>query len=69
VKLAGAELLLTGRASFHSGGGAGRGAPPAARACLVCPHSGRRVVKVELTDIVFAIDSILVAVAMSPKIW
>ena len=27
------------------------------------------VVKVELTDAVFAIDSILVAVAMSPKIW
>jgi YkoY family integral membrane protein len=27
------------------------------------------VIKVELTDIVFAIDSILVAVAMSPKIW
>jgi predicted tellurium resistance membrane protein TerC len=27
------------------------------------------VVKVELTDIVFAIDSILVAVAMSSKIW
>lgn len=27
------------------------------------------VVKVELTDIVFAIDSILVAVAMSPKAW
>ena len=27
------------------------------------------VVKVELTDIVFAIDSILVAVAMSPKTW
>jgi predicted tellurium resistance membrane protein TerC len=27
------------------------------------------VVKVELTDIVFAIDSILVAVAMSPKMW
>jgi predicted tellurium resistance membrane protein TerC len=26
-------------------------------------------VKVELTDIVFAIDSILVAVAMSPKRW
>ncbi len=25
--------------------------------------------KVELTDIVFAIDSILVAVAMSPKVW
>src|SRR5918993_3573345 len=27
------------------------------------------VLKVELTDIVFAIDSILVAVAMSPKLW
>jgi YkoY family integral membrane protein len=27
------------------------------------------VVKVELTDFVFAIDSILVAVAMSPKLW
>ena len=27
------------------------------------------VVKVELTDIVFAIDSILVAVAMSNKTW
>jgi predicted tellurium resistance membrane protein TerC len=27
------------------------------------------VVKVELTDIVFAIDSILVAVAMSSKVW
>jgi YkoY family integral membrane protein len=27
------------------------------------------VVRVELTDIVFAIDSILVAVAMSPKLW
>jgi YkoY family integral membrane protein len=27
------------------------------------------VVRVELTDIVFAVDSILVAVAMSPKVW
>lgn len=27
------------------------------------------VVRVELTDVVFAIDSILVAVAMSPKLW
>jgi len=26
-------------------------------------------VRVELTDVVFAIDSILVAVAMSPKLW
>ncbi len=27
------------------------------------------VVKVELTDVVFAVDSIVVAVAMSPKLW
>jgi predicted tellurium resistance membrane protein TerC len=27
------------------------------------------VAKVELTDVVFAVDSILVAVAMSPKLW
>ena len=27
------------------------------------------VVKVELTDVIFAVDSILVAVAMSPKVW
>jgi predicted tellurium resistance membrane protein TerC len=27
------------------------------------------VVKVEFTDLVFAVDSILVAVAMSPKLW
>ena len=32
-------------------------------------RSGRPVVKVELTDIVFAVDSILVAVAMSTKTW
>jgi YkoY family integral membrane protein len=33
------------------------------------PWLGRLVVKVELTDIVFAIDSILVAVAVSNKLW
>ena len=27
------------------------------------------VVKVELSDIIFAVDSIVVAVAMSPKVW
>ncbi len=34
-----------------------------------CPAFWATVVKVELTDIVFAIDSILVGVAMSPKLW
>jgi YkoY family integral membrane protein len=42
---------------------------PAARPWLGMSAFWATVVKVELTDIVFAIDSILVAVAMSPKIW
>ena len=45
----------------HAAEGAGRGS--------ACRAFWATVVKVELTDIVFAIDSILVAVAMSPKIW
>ena len=49
-----------------------RGSPHAAEGAGVAradARSGRRWSKVELTDIVFAIDSILVAVAMSPKLW
>jgi YkoY family integral membrane protein len=46
-----------------------RGVVPAARPWLGLSAFWATVVKVELTDIVFAIDSILVAVAMSPKIW
>jgi YkoY family integral membrane protein len=42
---------------------------PAAKPWLGLTAFWATVVKVELTDIVFAIDSILVAVAMSPKIW
>jgi YkoY family integral membrane protein len=42
---------------------------PAARPWLGMTAFWATVVKVELTDIVFAIDSILVAVAMSPKLW
>jgi YkoY family integral membrane protein len=42
---------------------------PAARPWLGMSAFWATVVKVELTDIVFAIDSILVAVAMSPKLW
>ena len=40
---------------------------PRPRPCSGCQPFWATVVKVELTDIVFAIDSILVAVAMSPK--
>jgi YkoY family integral membrane protein len=43
--------------------------PRAATPWLGLPAFWATVVKVELTDIVFAIDSILVAVAMSNKLW
>jgi YkoY family integral membrane protein len=43
--------------------------PKPARSWLGMSPFWSTVVKVELTDIVFAIDSILVAVAMSDKIW
>jgi len=43
--------------------------PKPARAWLGMTAFWATVVRVELTDIVFAIDSILVAVAMSNKLW
>ncbi len=49
--------------------GADRHAPPPARPWLFLSAFWATVVKVELTDIVFAIDSIMVAVAMSQKLW
>jgi YkoY family integral membrane protein len=42
---------------------------PRARPWLGLPVFWATVVKVELTDIVFAVDSIVVAVAMSQKTW
>jgi YkoY family integral membrane protein len=47
----------------------GRRAPRKAEPWLGLSPFWATVVKVELTDIVFAIDSILVAVAMSDKLW
>ena len=71
VKLLGAGYLLY-LVYRHFGGGesaeARRSAPPA-QPWLGLTAFWATVVKVELTDIVFAIDSILVAVAMSPKTW
>ena len=71
VKLVGAGYLLylvyrhfTGAESVEER----RKAPPAQPWLGLTPFWAT-VVKVELTDIVFAIDSILVAVAMSPKLW
>src|SRR5688500_15531732 len=46
-----------------------RRTPKKAKSWLGMSPFWTTVVKVELTDIVFAIDSILVAVAMSDKIW
>lgn len=71
VKLVGAAYLLW-LAYRHFGAGASeeqRRTPPKAKAMMGLSAFWATVVKVELTDIVFAIDSILVAVAMSPKIW
>jgi YkoY family integral membrane protein len=71
VKLAGAAYLLyLSVHHFAAGGDAeSRRLPKAARAWPGLSVFWTTVAKVELTDIVFAIDSILVAVAMSPKIW
>ena len=71
VKLAGAGYLLY-LAVHHflrPGGDDARRTPPRARPMFGLTAFWATVVKVELTDIVFAIDSILVAVAMSPKMW
>ena len=71
VQLLGALYLLY--LSFHHFYGHGdadarRSAKPA-RAWLGFSPFWATVIKVELTDIVFAVDSILVAVAMSNKLW
>jgi len=70
VKLIGAAYLLylpfnhfTGRDATE------RRKPTPATPWLGLPAFWATVVKVELTDIVFAVDSILVAVAMSSKRW
>jgi len=71
VKLFGAVYLLY-LVYRHFGGGVGsetRRTPAVAGSWLGLTPFWSTVVKVELTDIVFAIDSILVAVAMSPKLW
>jgi YkoY family integral membrane protein len=70
VKLAGAGYLLyLAYQHFFASDAESRRTPPKARPWLGLNAFWATVVKVELTDIVFAIDSILVAVAMSPKRW
>ena len=72
VKLIGAMYLLYLSFSHFfmgSGGAEERRAVRPATPWLGLSAFWATVVKVELTDIVFAVDSILVAVAMSPKTW
>jgi YkoY family integral membrane protein len=71
VKIAGAAYLLylTYRHFFRDGGASARQTPRPATPWLGLTAFWATVLKVEFTDIVFAIDSILVAVAMSPKLW
>jgi YkoY family integral membrane protein len=71
VKLVGALYLLYLPISHFSqhGGADERRKPKPARAWPGLSAFWTTVVKVELTDIVFAVDSILVAIAMSSKLW
>jgi YkoY family integral membrane protein len=71
VKLLGALYLLYLSYRHFAGGEDAheRRKPKPARPWLGLSAFWATVVKVELTDIVFAIDSILVAVAMSSKLW
>ena len=71
VKLVGAAYLLylTVKHFFGGGDAEQRRSIPQARAAFGLSAFWATVLKVELTDIVFAIDSILVAVAMSNKLW
>src|SRR5437762_1059954 len=71
VKLVGAGYLLYLACRHFLGGkdAHSRREPPKALPWMGLTAFWATVVKVELTDIVFAIDSVLVAVAMSPKVW
>jgi YkoY family integral membrane protein len=71
VKLAGGAYLLYLTYSHFWGAkeGEDRRAPPKAKPWLGLSAFWATVVRVELINLAFAIDSILVAVAMSPKLW
>ncbi len=71
VKLVGGGYLmwLSYAHFFRHEEGDQRGTIKPAKAWLGLSVFWTTVLKVELTDIVFAVDSILVAVAMSPKLW
>jgi YkoY family integral membrane protein len=70
VKLIGAAYLLyLPYKHFSNPAEDGKREPPKATAWLGMTAFWGTVVKVELTNLVFSVDSILAAVAMSPKKW
>jgi YkoY family integral membrane protein len=71
VKLVGAAYLfyLAIQHFAQSGGAEARRTPPPARPMFGLSAFWATVVKVEFMDLIFAVDSILVAVAMSSKLW
>ena len=71
VKLLGGLYLLYLAYSHFSSreSGAERHTPPKAKAWLGMSPFWSTVVRVELVNLAFSIDSILVAVAVSPKLW
>ncbi len=71
VKVAGGAYLLYLTGSHFLGGGDTdeRRTPLGPRTILGLSPFWSTVLRVELVDVAFSIDSILVAVAMSPKLW
>jgi YkoY family integral membrane protein len=71
VKLLGGLYLLylAQHHFFASGSGEERSKPRTARPWLGLSALWATIVKVELVNLAFSVDSILVAVAMSPKFW
>jgi YkoY family integral membrane protein len=71
VKLVGGLYLLylTFSHFFRQEEGVDRRIPPKAKPMFALSPLWATIVRVELVNLAFSIDSILVAVAMSPKIW
>ena len=62
-------LYLTWEHFTQEGGSEARQAPPKAKPAFGLSALWATVVKVEMVNLAFSVDSILVAVAMSPKPW
>jgi YkoY family integral membrane protein len=71
VKLAGGAYLLylTYTHFAHRGEGEKRHEPPRAKPGFGLSAFWATIIRVELVNLAFSVDSILVAVAMSPKLW